>query len=145
MFNVENKNSLDNKSFWIAIISLGKRMHDNYHQISEGLSCRKGIRTKIEITEVQKFNSLHMRGSCLTESLQALKKLKELDWIFLRAIRIEGFCMRRSINEPLSASFNDEALWAPTDLVQSQIKNCKSPKNRNNCGVPFHLYLIILN
>ena len=143
MFNVENKNSLDNKSFWLAIISLGKRMHDNYHQISEGLLCRKGIRTKTEITEVQNFNLLHMRGSCLTESLQALKQLKELD--FLRAIRREGFCMRRSMNEPLSASFNNEALWAPKDLVQSQIKNCKSPKNRNNCDVPFHLYLIIWN
>jgi len=49
------------------------------------------------------------------------------------------------MNEPLSMSFNNEALWALTDLVQSQIKNHKSPKNRNNYGVPLHLYLIIQN
>lgn len=49
------------------------------------------------------------------------------------------------MNEPLPVSFNDEALWALTDLVQSQIKNRKSPKNRNNYDVPFHLYLIIQN
>lgn len=47
------------------------------------------------------------------------------------------------MNEPLPVSFNDEALWALTDLVQSQIKNHKNPKNRNNYDVPFHLYLII--
>lgn len=53
--------------------------------------------------------------------------------------------LRRSMNEPLPVSFNDEALWALTDLVQSQIKNHKNPKNRNNYDVPFHLYLIIQN
>lgn len=95
MFNTENKNSSDNISLWIATISLGKRMYDNYQQIFEGLSCRKGIRTKTEFTEVQNFNSLYIRGGCLMVSLQSLKKLKELDWIFVRAIRRGGFCIEK--------------------------------------------------